>query len=165
MTVEAVRRKTITWEDPLAAAELGRGMPGLDYLTGIAEGRIPGAPIAAHLGMRLVSVGDGEVVFAAVPDESLYNPIGMVHGGVAATMLDSAIGCAVHTRLPAGVVYSSIDLKVSYLKAIHPSAGELRARGFVVKVGARVGFGEAELRDARGALLATGSGSCLITRP
>lgn len=166
MTVEQdVRRKTITWQDPLVAAELGRTMPGLEYLTAIAEGRIPGAPIAAHLGMTLVSVTDGEVVFAATPDESLYNPIGMIHGGVAATMLDSAVGCAVHTKLPAGVGYSLIELKVSYLKAIHPSAGEIRARGHVVKVGSRVGFAEAELRDGKGTLLATASGSCLLMRP
>lgn len=166
MTAEQdVRQRTITWADPLAAAERGRAMPGLEYLTAIAEGRLPGAPIAAHLNMTIESVADGEVVFAARPDESLYNPIGMVHGGVAATMLDSAIGCAVHTQLPAGVFYSSIDLNVSYLKAIHPSAGEIRARGRVVKAGARVAFGEAELTDAAGTLLATGSGSCLITRP
>jgi uncharacterized protein (TIGR00369 family) len=166
MTVEQdVRQKTITWQDPLAAAELGRTMTGLEYLTRIAEGRTPGAPIAAHLGMELVSVTDGEVIFAATPDESLYNPIGMIHGGVAATMLDSAVGCAVHTQLPAGVGYSSIELKVSYLKAIHSSSGEIRARGHVVKTGSRVGFAEAELRDENGTLLATASGSCLIMRP
>jgi uncharacterized protein (TIGR00369 family) len=166
MTVEQhLRQKTITWQDPLAAAELGRSMPGLEYLGAIAEGRIPGAPIASHLNMSIASVADGEVVFAATPDESLYNPIGMIHGGVAATMLDSAIGCAVHTKLPAGVRYSSIELKVSYLKAIHASAGEIRARGRVVKVGSRVGFAEAELHDEAGTLLATGSGSCLIVRP
>jgi uncharacterized protein (TIGR00369 family) len=166
MTAEQdVRQRTITWEDPLAAAEHGRTMSGLEYMTAIAEGKLPGAPIAAHLNMTIVSVSDGEVVFAAQPDESLYNPIGMVHGGVAATMLDSAIGCAVHTKLPAGVFYSSIDLKVSYLKAIHPSIGEIRARGRVVKAGSRVAFGEAELTDLNGALLATGSGSCLIARP
>lgn len=166
MTVEQdLRQKTITWQDPLAAAEQGRAMSGLEYLTAIAEGRLPGAPIAEHLNMWVASVADGEVVFAAKPDESLYNPIGMIHGGVAATMLDSAIGCAVHTKLPAGVGYSSVELKVSYLKAIHPSAGEIRAHGRVVKVGSRVAFGEAELRDEAGTLLATGSGTCLVTRP
>ncbi|MTD57340.1 PaaI family thioesterase [Amycolatopsis pithecellobii] len=159
------RQKTITWHDPLAAAALGRTMSGLDYLTALAEERIPQPPIAAHLGMSLVRVAEGEVEFAATPDESLYNPIGLIHGGVAATMLDSAIGCAVHTLLPAGVGYSSIELKVSYLKAIHPSAGELRAHGRVVKAGSRVAFGEAELRDMAGVLLATGSSSCLLMRP
>lgn len=166
MTAEQdVRQRIVTWQDPLAAAEHGRTLSGLDYLTAIAEGRLPGAPIAAHLNMTLESVSDGEVVFAARPDESLYNPIGMVHGGVAATMLDSAIGCAVHTKLPAGVFYSSIDLNVSYLKAIHPSLGEIRARGRVIKAGSRVAFADAELTDANGTPLATGSGSCLITRP
>lgn len=166
MTVERdVRQKTITWEDPLASAARGLAMSGLEYLTAIAEDRIPGAPIAAHLGMRITRVAEGEAEFTATPDESLYNPIGMIHGGVAATMLDSAIGCAVHTLLPAGVGYSSIELKVSYLKPIHPSAGQLRALGRVVKAGSRVSFGDAELRDAAGNLLATASSSCLIMRP
>lgn len=166
MTLEQdLRRKTVTWQNPLALAGLIRTLSGLEFLQAMVEGRIPGPPIAAHLNMRLASVADGEAVFAAEPDESLYNPIGMVHGGVAATMLDSAIGCAVHTTLPAGATYSSIELKVSYLKAIHPSAGEIRARGSVLKVGSRVGFAEAELRDGSGTLLATASGSCLIARP
>ncbi|WP_236796920.1 PaaI family thioesterase [Amycolatopsis sp. GM8] len=166
MTVEQdLRQKTITWQDPLASAERGRAMSGLEYMTAVAEGTMPAAPIGAHLNMRLTRVEEGDVEFAATLDESLYNPIGMIHGGVAATMLDSAIGCAVHTLLPAGVGYSSIELKVSYLKAIHPSAGELRAHGRVVKAGSRVSFGEADLRDAAGTLLATASSSCLIMRP
>src|SRR2546430_3976089 len=102
-----VRSKTITWEDPLATARLGATMSGLEYMTAIAEGRIPGAPIAAHFGMRWERVEPGEVVAVLEPDESLYNPIGMVHGGVAATMLDSVVGCAVHTTLPRSEEHTS----------------------------------------------------------
>ncbi|WP_410592093.1 PaaI family thioesterase [Amycolatopsis sp. lyj-23] len=163
--VEAqVRSKTITWQDPLESARLGTTMSGLEYMRAIAEGRVPPAPIAAHFGMRWEHVEAGEVVAVAEPDESLYNPIGMVHGGVAATMLDSVIGCAVHTTLPAGVGYASVELKVSYLRAIHAGRGEIRATGRVVKEGSRIAFAEGEIRDAEGKLLATASGTCVITR-
>jgi uncharacterized protein (TIGR00369 family) len=158
------RTKTITWQDPLPAARLGATMSGLEYLTAIAEGRIPAAPIAAHFGMRWERVEHGEVVAVVEPDESMYNPIGMVHGGVAATMLDSVVGCAVHTTLPAGVGYASVELKVSYLRAIHAGRGEIRATGRVVKEGSRIAFAEGEVRDAEGRLLATASGTCVLTR-
>ncbi|WP_410570168.1 PaaI family thioesterase [Amycolatopsis sp. cmx-4-61] len=163
--VEAqVRSKTITWQDPLESARLGATMSGLAYMQAIAGGRVPPAPIAAHFGLRWERVEAGEVVAVAEPDESLYNPIGMVHGGVAATMLDSVIGCAVHTTLPAGVGYASVELKVSYLRAIHAGRGEIRATGRVVKEGSQIAFAEGEIRDAEGKLLATASGTCVITR-
>jgi uncharacterized protein (TIGR00369 family) len=158
------RSKTITWQDPLPTARLGASMTGFDYMTAIADGTLPGPPIAAHFGLRWEHIGHGEVVAVAEPDESLYNPIGMVHGGVAATMLDSVVGCAVHTTLPAGVGYSSVELKVSYLRAIHAGRGEIRATGRVVKEGSRIAFAEGEIRDAEGKLLATASGTCVITR-
>jgi uncharacterized protein (TIGR00369 family) len=158
------RSKTITWQDPLPTARLGATMTGFEYMTAIAEGRVPAPPIAAHFGLRWEHIGHGEVVAVAEPDESLYNPIGMVHGGVAATMLDSVVGCAVHTTLPAGVGYSSVELKVSYLRAIHAGRGEIRATGRVVKEGSRIAFAEGEIRDAGGKLLATASGTCVITR-
>lgn len=157
------RSKTITWQDPLPTARLGASMTGFDYMTAIADGTLPGPPIAAHFGLRWEHIGHGEVVAVAEPDESLYNPIGMVHGGVAATMLDSVVGCAVHTTLPAGVGYSSVELKVSYLRAIHAGRGEIRATGRVVKEGSRIAFAEGEIRDAEGKLLATASGTCVLT--
>ncbi|HVV10344.1 PaaI family thioesterase [Amycolatopsis sp.] len=160
-----LRQKTITWEDPLAGAEQGMKLSGLEYLTAMAEGKLPAAPISAHLGMSVVHVAEGEVVFAATPDESLYNPIGTVHGGVAATMLDSAVACAVHSTLPAGVGYTSVELKINYVKAIRAGVGEIRATGRVVKAGSRVAFAEGDLRDADGNLLATASSTCLIIRP
>ncbi len=166
MTIDqGTRQKTITWQDPLTSAELGRTMAGLDFLRAMAEGSIPGPPIAAHLGMRLDSVAEGEVVFTLTPDESLYNPIGSVHGGVAATALDSALACAVHSTLPAGVGYTSVELKISFVRAITAGAGELRALGRVIKSGSRIAFAEGELRDGQGRLLATASTTCLVIRP
>jgi uncharacterized protein (TIGR00369 family) len=161
----ATREKTISWSDPLATAELGRSLSGLEFLTGIVEGRFPGPPIGSHFGLEWVSVSHGDIVMAATPDESLYNPIGMVHGGVASTLLDSAAGCAVHSTLAAGVGYSSIELKVNFLRPIHAGKGALHVHGWVVKTGSRVGFAEADIRDDNGRVLATASTSCLIMTP
>ena len=103
--------------------------------------------------MRLVSVGDGEAVFVCEPDEAVYNPIGMVHGGWLCTLLGSAAGCAVHSSLPAGVGYSSIEIKVSFLKALRADAGVIEVRGRVLRVGGRVAFAEAQAQSAGGDLV------------
>ncbi|MBB6171678.1 uncharacterized protein (TIGR00369 family) [Nocardiopsis mwathae] len=158
------RTKTVTWHDPFATAQAGAQMPGLDYLRAVAAGELPPPPISTLLGNGFTEmvVEKGEVSMACVPDESVYNPIGLVHGGVVCTMLDSVIGCAVHTTLPVGSGYSSIELKVNYLRPIHANSGEIRARGWVTKPGKRVAFGEGEVTDAAGKVLATASGSCLV---
>ncbi|WP_405135240.1 PaaI family thioesterase [Nocardia sp. NBC_01388] len=156
------RSKTVYWHDPKVSLEAAPGRTGLEYLTAMVNGEIPGAPIGGLLGMRAVSASFGEVVFACTPDESMYNPIGMVHGGVACTLLDSAAGCAVHTTLAANVGYTSIEIKVTYLRPIHAHTGELLVRGWVTKPGRRVAFAEADVRDAEGTLLATATSSCLI---
>ena len=98
---EMVRTRTITWEDPVPGARAGRTMSGLDYLKAIQEGRIPSPPIAILMDMRIDEVSEGRIVFSALPAEYHYNPLGTVHGGLAATLLDSALGCAVHSTLPA----------------------------------------------------------------
>lgn len=157
-----VRTRTVRWHDPLATAELGRGLSGRDFLTKWMRGDIPGPPMGELMGFRLVDVAEGEVSFACAPAESVYNPIGMVHGGLACTVLDSAAGCAVHSTLPAGFGYSSIEIKVSFLRPIQAYKGDIVARGWVTKAGKRVGFAEADLRDAHGTVLATASSTCLI---
>ncbi|WP_369690718.1 PaaI family thioesterase [Nocardia crassostreae] len=143
------RTKTVTWYDPKIGLEaLASGMTGLEYLTGMLEGRIPGAPIAGLFGMRPVSVETGDVVFGCTPDESMYNPIGTVHGGTACTLLDSVIGCAVQTTLSAGVGYTSVEIKINYLRPITAQTGEFFAHGWVTKPGKRVAFAEGDIRDA-----------------
>lgn len=156
------RSKTITWHDPLAAAEAGLRLSGLEYMRAMGRGELPVAPIAQHFNMRAVSADPGEVVFTATPDESAYNPIGLVHGGMVCTLLDSAAGCAVHTTLPAGVGYTSVEIKVSYLRAVRGDTGELTIKGRVTKPGSRIAFAEAEVLDPAGKPLATATSSCLI---
>lgn len=156
------RSKTVSWYDPMRMAEAGREMSGLEYLTAMVEGRIPTAPISNLFGMRPISVSTGDVVFTCAPDESTYNPIGVVHGGMACTLLDSAAACAVHTTLPAGTGYTSAEIKVNYLRPIHARSGELTAHGWVTKPGRRVAFAEADIRDVEGTVLATASTTCAI---
>ena len=158
-----IRSKTITWQDPLATARLGATMSGLEYLTAIAEGRVPGPPIAAHFGLRWERIGPARSSPSPNRTSRCTTRSAWSTAGSAATMLDSVVGCAVHTTLPAGVGYSSVELKVSYLRAIHAGRGEIRATGRVVKAGSRIAFAEGEIRDAEGKLLATASGTCVIT--
>ncbi len=162
MTEQIQQSKTITWVDPLPQAALARTMSGLDYLQAIIDGDIPGAPIASHINMEFVSVETGTAVMAATPDESHYNPIGSVHGGFFATLLDSVCGCAVQTTLPAGTAYTSLDLTVSFLRGITVATGRVLATGRVTKPGSRAAFVEADIKDADGRLLATATSTCLV---
>ncbi len=162
MTERAQKSKTITWVDPLPQAALARTMSGLDYLQAIIDGEIPGAPIASHINMEFVSVETGTAVMAATPDESHYNPIGSVHGGFFATLLDSVCGCAVQTTLPAGTAYTSLDLTVSFLRGITVDTGRVVATGRVTKPGSKAAFVEADIKDAGGRLLATATSTCLV---
>jgi uncharacterized protein (TIGR00369 family) len=156
------RSKTATWYDPAATVALGAGLSGLEFMRALAEGRIPPPPIARLLGMSITKVDVGLVEFECTPDESVYNPIGMVHGGLMATMADSAAGCAVHTTLAAGVGYSSIDITVNFLRSVTLASGTLVATGRVVKPGRRVATAAVEIVDGAGKLVGTASSSCLI---
>ena len=155
------RSRTVSWHDPLELAGVGRTLGGLDFLTQMMQGALPPPPIAELFGMRMDSVATGDVVFSCVPDESTYNPLGIVHGGLACVLLDTVAGCAVHTTLAAGVGYTSLEIKVSYLRPIHGGT-QLRAHGWVTKPGRRAAFADADLRDADGVLLATASSTCLV---
>jgi uncharacterized protein (TIGR00369 family) len=112
--------------------------------------------------MTAVSVGEGTVEFRCQPDESAYNPIGVVHGGLVCTLLDSVAGCAVHSTLPAGVGYTSLEIKAGYLRPVRHGGGELTGTGRVTKPGRRAAFADGEVRDADGRLIATASSTCLV---
>jgi uncharacterized protein (TIGR00369 family) len=141
--------------------EVAGGLDGLSQLRALmASGRKPG--ILAALDFEFVEVEAGKAVFAGIPGEHAYNPIGAVHGGYAATLLDSACGCAVHSRLTASQAYTTLELKVAYHKPITKNTGVLRAEGSVLSFGRRVAFAEAKLTDARGKLYASGTSTLLV---
>jgi uncharacterized protein (TIGR00369 family) len=141
--------------------EAGTGLSGLDQLRALlASGRRPG--IAVALDFDLAIVEDGRAVFTGTPGEHAYNPIGSVHGGYAATLLDSACGCAVHTRLGAAQTYTTLELKIAYHKALHATIGPIQAEGRVVSLGRRVAFAEARITDTEGRLYASATSTLLI---
>jgi uncharacterized protein (TIGR00369 family) len=158
----APRSRTVTWHEPGPSTAKGLTMTGLDYLRAIAHGELPEPPIAGLLRFEMVSADPGRVVFTCEPDESAYNPIGAVHGGLVCTLLDSVTGCAVHSTLPQGKGYTSVEIKVNYLKAVRLSSGTLTATGTVVKAGSRVGFAEGVVTDAAGAVVATATSTLLV---
>ncbi|UNK47996.1 PaaI family thioesterase [Lysobacter sp. S4-A87] len=141
--------------------EIGAGLDGLSQLQAlIASGRKPG--ILHSLDFDFIEVEPGRAVFAGTPGDHAYNPIGMVHGGYAATLLDSACGCAVHSRLNAQQAYTTLELKVAYHKAVTRDSGLLRAEGKVVSIGRRAAFAEARLTGADGRLYATATSTLLV---
>ncbi|MGY4649883.1 PaaI family thioesterase [Mycobacterium sp. URHB0021] len=156
------RSKTVTWHDPGPSTARGLSMAGVDYLRAMADGVLPQPPIGGLMQFAIVDVEEGRVVFTCRPDESAFNPIGAIHGGLVCTLLDSVTGCAVHSTLPHGKGYTSVEIKVNYLKAVRPSSGPLTATGTVVKSGSRVGFAEGVVTDASGAMVATASSTLLI---
>ena len=137
------------------------GLSGIEQMRALlASGGRP--PIMQTLQFDLLEVGDGQVVFAGTPGAHAYNPIGSIHGGYAATLLDSACGCAVHTRLSATQAYTTLELKISYLRGMSEQTGVVRAEGRVISVGRRVAFAEAKLVDTQGRILATASSTLLV---
>jgi uncharacterized protein (TIGR00369 family) len=161
-STSAERSRTITWEDPMIGASTMGTMSGLEYMQALRDGAVPPPPIIALMNMTLVSVETGIVVFSAQPDESHYNPIGAVHGGFACTVLDSVAGCAVQTTLPRGTGYTSLEIKVSYLRGLSTTTGALTATGRVIKPGKRVAFAEGALTDSEGRIVATASSTLLV---
>lgn len=139
-----------------------RTMTGLALMRAMIDGSLPGAPIAGLMNMQGVAADPGTVTFEGVPGPEHYNPLGIVHGGFAATLLDSCMGCAVHTTLPAGTGYTSIDINITYVRAITTATGPVTATGEVINAGRRVATVRGTLTDAAGKILAHGTSSCLI---
>jgi uncharacterized protein (TIGR00369 family) len=141
--------------------ELGKHLSGIEQLRAmIAAGRRPG--MAESLDFRIIEVGEGTAVFTGTPGAFAFNPVGVVHGGYAATLLDSACGCAVHTRLTAQQAYTTLELKVAFHKTITDETGPIRAEARVLSFGRRVAYSEGKLMDATGRLLASATSTLLI---
>jgi uncharacterized protein (TIGR00369 family) len=168
LTVDAwgePRSKTVSWYDPAISATAGGSTTGREHLQAIIDGRLPVPPFAALVGARLDSVGDGEATFRCTPDESTYNPAGVVHGGLLCMLLDSACGCAVQSLLPAGVAIGSIEIKVSFLSALRAHSGEIEVAGRALRVGRQVAFAEAHARNGEGKLVGHATSSIALLRP
>ena len=157
------RSRTVTWDDPLIGLRAARHMTGRQYLEAIRDGTVAPPPIAQLLGFQLDGVEEGRAVFIAEPAEYHYNPIGVVHGGLAATLLDSAMGCAVASRLPQGVVYTTLEIKVNYVRPLTIVTGPIRCEGVVIHLGGTVATAEGRITDAAGKLYAHATTTCLLT--
>jgi uncharacterized protein (TIGR00369 family) len=156
------RSVTVTWQDPLPLAQAGRSLCGLEFLRAIRDRKLPSPPIAMLLGFDLVEVEPGRVVFEITPGERHYNPIGVVHGGLAMTLLDSCMGCAVQTHMPAGGGYTTLEAKTNLVRAITSETGRLRAIGETLHVGKRMATAEGRLEDAAGKLYAHATTTCMV---
>jgi uncharacterized protein (TIGR00369 family) len=153
---ETTRSRTLVWQDPVPTAAAGATMTGMEYMEAIVAGELPPPPIAVTLRMGPVELGEGRAVFVGEPGEEHYNPIGVVHGGYAATLLDSALGCAVHTTLPAGVGYTSLGLEAKYVRPITRETGRVLCEANVLYRGRLATAAES------GKLLAHGVATCMI---
>jgi uncharacterized protein (TIGR00369 family) len=163
MTAAAdVRTRVITWEDPAAGHRAAQALGGLEYLQGMARGDYPLPPMARLLGIDGMEVERGRVVMSIVPGECHYNPMGVAHGGLAATLFDSVMGCAVQTTLPAGTGYTTLELKVNFTRAMTNATGRVRCIGTVIHAGSRVATAEGRLVDEAGKLYGHATTTCLI---
>ena len=161
-TPESTRTRTITWQDPMPTAALGAEMAGIDYMRAIVAGEVPPPPIAVLMRLHPIEVAEGSAVFAGEPGEEHYNPIGVVHGGYASTLLDSAMGCAVHTTLPAGSAYTTQTIEVKLVRPLTRDSGTLRCEAEVLHRGRRQATVAARLLSEDGKLLAHGTSTCMI---
>ena len=137
-------------------------MTGIEFLRAIRDGHVAAPPIAELLGFQLVEVEPGHAVFECTPGKQHYNPLGVVHGGLAMTLLDSAMGCSVQTQMPAGTGYTTLEAKTNLVRAITATTGKLRAIGKLVHLGSRIATAEGRLEDASGKLYAHATTTCLV---
>ncbi|WP_028935665.1 PaaI family thioesterase [Pseudonocardia spinosispora] len=159
------RTRTYGWADPVELAMAARTTDGLEFSRRLASGEQGPTPIFATLGYALTEVEHGRAVYVGEPGEHVYNPIGFVHGGFAATMLESAAGSAVHSTAPASTGYTTLDLSVHYLRPITGDTGPVRAIGTLVNRGRRTALAHVELRDPADRLLAHATSSCMLFPP
>jgi uncharacterized protein (TIGR00369 family) len=157
------RTRTSTWDDPVPGIEAARSLSGLEYMRAIARGEAPAPPLARLLGFEVETVEEGKVTFVMDPAEYHYNPFGVVHGGIAATLFDSALGCAVQTLLPKATMAPTMQLDINYIRPITISTGRIRCSGQVVHLGKRSATAEGRLVDMNGKLHAHATGTFAIS--
>src|SRR5882762_1235605 len=157
--------RTINEEASSEKAEARRMMSGIEYMRKIMTGELPPSGMAQLLNLKLVEVSEGRAVFTVQPDESHYNGLGIAHGGLAATLLDSALGCAINAMMPAGRVFTTLEMKINYVRPITRDRGEVRCEANVIHVGGRTATAEGRIMDGAGKLYAHGTATCMLFRP
>jgi uncharacterized protein (TIGR00369 family) len=161
-TQDGTRTRTYSWTDPAQHAAVLATTSGLDLMRKMMAGELPPPPIMNLIDMAGMEVEEGSVTFYLDPQEFHYNPLGSMHGGVISTLLDSAAACSLHSTLPAGVGYTSLDLNVKFLRAVTVGSGRLKCQGSVLQKGRRTALTEARLTDTGGRLVAHAMSSCMI---
>ena len=159
------RSRQFRWPDPARFAEPVRTLSGLEFMRSFLTGGLPSPPFMELLGIRIVSVEPATVAFEFEPAEFMYSPLGNVHGGIVTVLLDTAMGCSFHTTLPAGVGYTTLELKVNFLKSVTAGSGTLRAEGHVLHSGSRIATADARLTGRDGKMYAHATSTLLIFRP
>jgi uncharacterized protein (TIGR00369 family) len=161
-TQDGTRTRTYSWTDPAVHAAVLGSTNGLDLMRKMVAGELPPPPIMNLIDISGMEVEEGSVTFYLEPQEFHYNPLGTMHGGVLSTLLDSAAACSLHSTLPAGVGYTSLDLNVKFLRAVTVESGRLTCKGGVLQKGRRTALTEARLTDTAGRLIAHATSSCMI---
>ena len=156
--------RTAKEETSSVKAEDRATMSGLEYMRKLAAGELPSSGMAQLMNFKLVEVSEGHAVFTITPDERHYNGIGIAHGGLAATLLDSATGCAINTMMPAGRIFTTLEMKVNYVRPLRRETGEVRCEASVIHVGGRVATAKGRIVDRQGKLYAHGTATCMLFR-
>jgi uncharacterized protein (TIGR00369 family) len=156
--------RTAEEERQEGGAEERRALSGLEYMRQFLTGEREPSGMGRLMNMRLVEVEEGRAVFAVEPDERHYNGLGIAHGGLAATLLDSALGCAINTVMPAGRVFTTLEMKINYVRPMRRETGEVRCEAAVLHAGSRVATAEGRIVDASGKLYAHGTATCMLFR-
>ena len=156
------RSRTFTWDDPRPTRRLARQMCGREFFDAMRRGEVPEPPFGRLLGMDLFDVGEGKFVMTLDPQEYHCNPMGWAHGGILATLLDSVMSASVHTALPAGKAYLTLEIKINFHKPVFEHTGEILAEGKVITVGRQIATAEGRVVDRKGVIYATGTCTCLV---
>jgi uncharacterized protein (TIGR00369 family) len=155
---------TIKDEASSVKAEDRATMSGLEYMRKLAAGELPSSGMTRLMNFKLVEVSEGHAVFTITPDERHYNGLGIAHGGLAATLLDSATGCAINTMMPAGRIFTTLEMKINYVRPLTRETGEVRCEARVIHVGGRVATAKGQIVDREGKLYAHGTATCMLFR-
>jgi uncharacterized protein (TIGR00369 family) len=158
------RSRTFEWQEPTPFRHRGEGMSGLELLQRAVAGEFPPPPMAMLMDIRLTQVEKGRAVFTGTPQEFHYNPLGTVHGGYGATLLDSAMGCAVHSTLDPGDIYTTLEFKINFMRALTHATGEVKGIATVINATRTTAVAEGRIEDGEGRIYAFATTTCVIRR-